>query len=76
MLNNSALLAVGATFKDGSTSIIPFPNAGGRVGCSSNFFAISKVSKGVISWFKTLGISSRSAQAGICESRHTAFNLV
>jgi len=32
MLNNSALLAVGATFNDGSKSIIPLPNEGGRIG--------------------------------------------
>lgn len=32
MLNNSTLLAVGATFNDGSKSIIPLPKAGGRIG--------------------------------------------
>jgi hypothetical protein len=32
MLNNSALLAVGATFNDGNKSIIPLPNEGGRIG--------------------------------------------
>jgi hypothetical protein len=32
MLNNSALLAVGATFNAGSKSVIPLPNAGGRIG--------------------------------------------
>ena len=44
MLNNSALLAVGATFNDGSMSIIPLPNAVGRVGSVCHLFAIARTS--------------------------------
>jgi hypothetical protein len=74
MLNNSALLAVGAIFNDGSMSMIPLPNAGGRVGWSCCLFAIARTSEGVISWFKTSVTLSRSAQAGIYQSRQTALS--